>query len=601
MFLVNKNSVNALAPELLTTKLSKKIPVALKATKNGNDGSKITFSNALTPKEQDTVYDKMQLNNVHIKSKKLFAMQTKFTYNDKEYEAVLQKRGDSFAPAKVYERQNGKLVEVEPFDFVNGKDGVYYNPDDLSKFISTLIVQTRGETDKAPMRYTKEIVEFINKNMAIENGKAKLLLNVDNVKNWANIVQRANTISDFEAFTARTRSKLRMLYPYMSEEKVLSISDTFTDRIKAGTFNEIGQEHITKITMSDIPTMKRLYSGQIELDDNSIFASRNKMLTNFLSKNSLEIKSCDATNYILAGISNSNIPIFYSSATINDNSFTSTFNKDLERVGNALKERLTGKTNIKEMLAEVNKDKDNLTINKYAFLSRLRDSLFAAKTDDAVKGLFKNIEAALKDLNADEKLTKNIFSSYTKEKTIGQQKNVYKNTLDNAMMLLRAEASNELEIKLTKSGDRIYNSQQGQNIPIEFLYSPNDLIVNLSKNVGLKKENNMVEASYGASLIALTEVENKNGKITPIKTHRLTYNETGYEQLSEIISKLAIVNNEGKLIYKNFDAKEFKEKISEYDFDIDKAISNLRKTFDSKFVNKATGELKATDSFEQNL
>lgn len=595
MFIVSKNSINALAPELLTTKLSKKVPVALKVIEAKKEGDKPSFANALSSKEQDAIYDSMKLNNVHIKAKELFAMQTSFDYKGKEYHGVLQKKGKSLIPVKLYEKAGEKLVEVEPFDFVKGKNGEYYSIDELNKFISSIVLQTQGEVEKAPMKYTKSIVEFIEKNVSIENNKAQIKLNYDNVEEWTKIIQSANTVKDFEVFKARTRTKLRMLFPYISEDKIVSISDTFVDKLKEGKLGEIGKEHITKISLSDIPTLQRLWSTQLTIEGNPEYASRNKMLVNFLSNSDFNIKSCLATNYLLAGVSNSNVPVFYLSATINDNTFTNTFNKDLDKAKKTLAEKIEGKTNIKDILDAVNEDKDNLVINRYAFLLSLRDSLFQLKDDNKVKELFKNIDEALKDLNADSKLTKNIFSTFIKNETIGRQKNIYKNTLDGALMLLRAEVSNELEVKLTKAEDRIYNSQHGQNIPIEFLYSTNELVGNFTKNVGLKKENGSVEASYGASLVGVTEVENQNGKLIPIKTHRLTYNETGYEQISELVSKLALVNENGKLVYTNID-KDFKEKVTEYDFNIDNGIDNLRKVFDIKFKNKSTGTLKVTDS-----
>lgn len=585
MFLATPKGLSVLSSNI-ANKTTNKLGTELIQDDNGK------YHNIISSSEQNEIYDKLNLNNVHIKAKELFAISSVFNYKDKEYHTVLQKIGNSFKPVKVFEKVDGKLNEVEPFDFANGKDGVYYSIDDLNKFLSSIVFKFNDETNDYNINFSQEIKDFIGKNIRKdENNKPTLMVNVDNVATWTKLIQENINITDFDKFKKDTRTKVSRLYSYLNDTKLDAISNTFCGLLEKGEFNKIDADAVTKITFSDIPTLQRISSGQID-NKNIEFAARNKMFDKFLSRNDFEMKKCEAANYLIAGFSNSTIPVFYSSAIFNDKAPDVKFGDILDKATKEIKDLAkSGKLTKQGLLEVVNKNENEKEIYKYAYLSILKDALFA-KTSD-FDSYFDMVEVMLKNSShdMDSKILSSLLKSKKNERIDNNLlKTIYLNAIDSSMLLSRANYLSGLEVKPVESGAIIYNSQQGQKLPIEIFYNNHEQIANFAKNVGIRKDGDSVDTYYGTSLVGITEVENSNGKLTPIATHRFFYSSTNYEQLGNIISNLSKVNSEGKIVYENLnDNMEMKESV--YDFDIDKNIKNLEKIiYGDKFYNPNTKE-----------
>lgn len=416
-------------------------------------------------------------------------------------------------------------------------------------------------------------------------------MNVDNISTWTKLLQDNLNLTDLAKFKKDTRTKLSRLFSYLSDNRLDEITNTFTDLLAKGNFNTIDAESITKITLSDIPTLQRISSGQID-DKNIEFATRNKMFTSFLGNTDFEIKKCEAANYLLAGFSNSSVPVFYSSTIFNDSPQPNKFSDVLEKATKELKTlvRKEGVTR-NDVLKAISEKESEREIYKYAYLSILKDGIFHAKNN--LESFYAMTEVILKD--SSHEMDSKILSSLLKSKTnsnISESllKTIYINAIDSSMLLSRANYANNLDIKPVESGAILFNSQNGQKLPIEIFYSNHEQIGNFAKNVGLRKDGESVDVYVGLSLVGITEVENLNNNLLPIKTHRYYYNATGFEQLGNIVSNLAKVNEDGNIIYENVN-DNMEIKVSTYTLDIDKNIKHLEKLiYGDKFHNQNTKE-----------
>lgn len=580
MFLASTRGIGFLAADTLT-KHSRKISTALEE----KDGQ---LREILSPAQQNKVYDELNLDSINIKAKELFAITTVFEFDKNEYHAVLQKEGNSNVAKKVFKKTEKGLEESKFNNFINGVNGDYYNPEDISKFIAALAYKS-SENPKQYLNFSQDFVTFIKQNMHL-NPKTKqqtLMVNVNNIRDWTKHVDKNVTNINTETSNAEIKVKIKDMYKYLSEEKVDTIVDTYMSMLKKGTFNTITPEHITKITLADIPTMQRFLSGQIEEGDNPHFDARNKMITSFLSsRKDFNIIECSAANYLLSGVTNTNIPIFYNSTLIEDNTERNTKNF-FANVNEASKDitahlktdnTITGLLNF---LKEKNKDGK---IYSYAYLKMVRDVL-PKYPSDKISLIYNIIEKVSKEVTQDSRLLSQVYGAKRNNADEIQIKKAYSEVIQNALLIARADYQNDLKIIPTQKADKIFNSKHGQKLPIELFYSTHEQIANFQKKVGLRKDYDSIETFYGTSLVGITELENKEGKLTPIKTHRFDYQETNFEQISGIIDKFSKITESSELIYEKVnDDMKLEKKI--YPFDISKNITNLVKNIDNKFRDK---------------
>ena len=576
MLNITPRGINLLSPEVMN-KYSFALASLLKKDSDGKS------QNIIPSVNQNVFFDTLDLDNIIVKAKELFAIQVAFKYNEEEFHTVLQKKGNTFKPTKIFKSIDGKLQECNFDYFKNGKDGVYYNAEDLNKFITALIFND-GSTDKKLLNINKEVVDFVTKNMIETQRGQNLLLTVDNVSEWCKLIEKNIQIDNVEDFQKIVKLKMSNMFRYLKEEKINEITEKFTSLISNNKFHTIDADHITKITLADIPTMQRFNSGQLDEEESIIYLSRNKMITNFLSKSDIEIIECSASNYLLSGLTNSNIPVFYSSNIINEkqNDFLSKENQ--KKIEAEIKNELQSIKSWDVFIQFLKNNDGNNGLYSYAYLKMLNEQIYKMTDDKTLSKLYTAIEKVVSNMEIDSKVLSVVNKSKNENISTSERKSLYIDVLQNSLMIAKSNITVHLDVTPTENGSRLFNSKHGQKLPIELFYSQKEAIANFAKNAGLRKNGEAIDSYYGMALIGITEVENLNGKLLPLEMHRFSYKETGFEQISNLISNFMRLDENSQLVYENLD-NDFNVTKTTYPFDLKKKLEDLDKQIKRKFID----------------
>jgi len=577
MLNITNRGINLLSPEVME-KYSFALPSLLKKDLDGKS------QNIIPSVNQNVFFDTLNLDNIIVKSKELFAIQVAFKYNDEEFHTVLQKKGNSFKPTKVFKSIDGKLQECNFDYFKNGKDGVYYNAEDLNKFITALIFND-GSTDKKILNINKEVVDFVTKNMIETQRGQNLLVTVDNVSEWCRLIEKNIQIDNIEDFKKTIKLKMSNMFRYLREDKINEITENFSSLISNNKFHTIDADHITKITLADIPTMQRFSSGQLDVEESILYLSRNKMITNFLSKSNIEIIECAASNYLLSGLTNSNIPVFYSSNIINEKQTDLLSKENQKKIESEIKNELQTIKSWDAFLQFLKNNDGETGIYSYSYLKMLNNQIYKMTDDATLSKLYVAIEKVVSNIEIDSKVLSYVNKAKNENISTTDRKSLYIDVLQNSLMITKSNITSTLDVTPTENGARLFNSKHGQKLPIELFYSQNEAIANFAKNAGLRKNGETVDSYYGMALIGITEVENLNGKLLPLEMHRFSYKETGFEQLSNIISNFMRLNESSELVYEKLD-NDFNITKTTYPFDLKKNLENLDMQIKRKFIDE---------------